>query len=60
MDSNSQCLESEADAYAYAHMTSRPQRASETKTYLKVTELTVAPSGRFPHHPPQTWIDFEY
>ena len=30
----------------------RPQRPSKTKTYLKVTALTVAPSGQFPHHLP--------
>jgi hypothetical protein len=58
MDSKSQHLESEADAYA--HMTPRPQLPSKTKTYLKVTELTVASSGQFPRHPPQTWIDIEY
>ena len=27
-----------------------PQHFSKTKTYLKVTALTVAPSGRFPRH----------
>jgi hypothetical protein len=29
-----------------------PHRQRKTETHLKVTALTVAPSGRFPHHLP--------
>ena len=42
--SNMQPLVPEADAYAH------PQSPSQTETYLKVTSLTVAPSGLFPRH----------
>ena len=44
LDSTMKPLESEADAYPH------PQCPRKTKTYLKVTALTVAPGGRFPRH----------
>ena len=48
---NMQPFTPEADAYAH------PQHPSKTETYLKVTSLTVAPSGWFLHLPVSSDMD---
>jgi hypothetical protein len=47
-------LEPKADAYVHPQGPSKTSKTSKTETYLKVTALTVAPSGWFLHHLPSS------